>query len=265
MIHVAILQRSYLDLVLSGAKTIELRLTRTRREPFGQVAVGERLYFKQSGGRFAATAVIRGVRCLDSLTPSKIEAIKAKYNDRILGSDDFWQSRSSARFLTLVRFSKVERLAFGPRMMPHHMKGWQCLPDERDVYPECLAKKAIRRTERPVRARAVDASTVGTFPIRRVLTSGNLRHHHIYLNDAVHLFPAQCLGGATRADAGKPVTLEFDDGTVAKTDVVKARRLFRARAPWGKWFASRRAQVGDTVIIERRSDRRYAVMLRQAR
>jgi hypothetical protein len=199
------------------------------------------------------------------LTPEKIGNYKAEFNDRILGSDEFWESRRGAQFLTMVSFGNVELIGSGPRMDPHHMKAWQVLPNDRDVYPKCLAKKENPAGESRSGVRTVDATTLGAFPIRCVLTSGNLKNNHVYLNDAAALFPAQCQGGATRADAGRPVTLRFDDGTEIETDVVRSRGLFRARAPWGKWFRSRRARVGDTVEIDQRGDRHYAVRLKRKR
>lgn len=48
--HLVILKKPYLDLILAGEKTIELRLNRAKRPAGGRVRPGDRLFLKPSGG-----------------------------------------------------------------------------------------------------------------------------------------------------------------------------------------------------------------------
>ena len=141
MIHVAILLKPYLELILDGRKTVELRLTRTRRVPFRAIEPGDRIYLKQSGGPFRATAIVRRVDFHDDLTPRRIQALQREFNHAIRGGADYWRSKRDARYATLVWLADVESIEFGPKMRPHHGAAWQVLPDSEDVYPRCLAAR----------------------------------------------------------------------------------------------------------------------------
>ena len=61
--HLVILKKPYLDLILAGEKTIELRLTRAKRPACGRVRPGDRLFLKPSGGPVCGLATVekRGV------------------------------------------------------------------------------------------------------------------------------------------------------------------------------------------------------------
>ncbi len=50
--HLAILKYPYLKALVDGQKTIEARLTKTRREPFGQIDVGDLYILSEAVGRF---------------------------------------------------------------------------------------------------------------------------------------------------------------------------------------------------------------------
>lgn len=272
MIHVAILQPAYLDAILDGRKTIEMRLTRTNRVPFEAVEVGERIYFKQSGGPFRGTAVADHVLFMGDLRPADLARIRRDYNEWIGADASFWQARSDCRFCSLIWLREVEHIRFGPRMRPHHGVAWQCLPESADVYPRRVAPReseAKAHTPPTPRSRRTDsghapkpAALNGAMLIP--LTEGNLRHGHIYLTGHTDRFPADALGGPTRAEAGRPVRLHFEGGNVVETDIVAARRIFRSRA-WRAWFAQRGAKAGDRVRLEPRGPREYRVALVPAR
>ena len=56
--HLAIIKRSYLNAIIAGKKTIELRLTKTRTAPFGRICKGDQIYLKASAGPVMATAAV---------------------------------------------------------------------------------------------------------------------------------------------------------------------------------------------------------------
>ena len=106
--HLAILKKQYMDLILTGEKTVESRFTKTRRAPFGGIKAGDRIFLKLSSGPVVATAFARKVIFKDSLCPYQIEKIKQQYNQYILGSDEFWDSVKKSRYATLVWLEKIE-------------------------------------------------------------------------------------------------------------------------------------------------------------
>ncbi len=250
MIHVAILHEQYLQAILDGRKTIEMRLTITNRVPYESVEVGERVYFKRSGGPFGGTGVVDHVMFMCDLTPRDILRIRRDYNEWIGGPPEFWASRRAARFCTLIWIRDVKPIRFGPRMRPHHGVAWQCLPDRDDVYPRCLAEDQHL---------FADGGSNGPAMLITV-TDANIRHGHIYLREIIDRFPADAIGGNTRADAGRPLHLHLVGGRNIDTDIVAGKKIFRSRA-WRSWFVQQGAQAGDQVCLSPRGPRDFGVSL----
>lgn len=127
--HLAVVRPEYLDLIVSGRKTIESRLTRTRREPFGRVRAGDRVYFKAVGGPVRCVAVARRVMYVEGLSPGRVEALRARFNRRVLGTRAYWSGRRQARYATLVWLGDVRPVAEPWHCAPLHGRGWLTLSD----------------------------------------------------------------------------------------------------------------------------------------
>jgi len=142
MIHVAIVLPIYADAIAAGRKTVEARLTRNRIAPFGAVAVGDRIYFKESSGPFVLTALAAEVEQVEGLTPRNVLNLRRRFNERVLGSPEYWNAKSTARYATLVTVSEVQEIAFGPdyRSDPawRPRSAWMTLHDRACVHPACL-------------------------------------------------------------------------------------------------------------------------------
>ena len=100
--HLVILKKPYLEAILSGRKTIESRFIKSRRPPFGRVAAGDRLFFKVSSGAVCAIGRAKKVMQLDSLTGKQMRQIKLDYNDRIIGSNQYWAEKRNCKYGLLV-------------------------------------------------------------------------------------------------------------------------------------------------------------------
>lgn len=144
MIHVAIVLPVYAEAIASGRKTIEARLTRNRIAPFGTVAVGDRIYFKKCSGPFVITALAAEVEQIEGLTPRGVLNLRRRFNERVLGSPEYWHGKSIARYATLVTVTEVETIAYGPdyRADPgwRPRSAWMALKDQACVYPACLGE-----------------------------------------------------------------------------------------------------------------------------
>ena len=125
--HLAILRPFYLNLILSGQKTIECRLTRTARPPFRVVKKGQRIYLKQSSGPVRALATAGKIICRRITTPKDLKAIRQKYNQWIIAKDDFWESRNAAGYCTLIFLEDVQPLAQPFRISKNDMRAWVVL------------------------------------------------------------------------------------------------------------------------------------------
>jgi ASC-1-like (ASCH) protein len=90
MIHVAIMKKSWglTQKILSGEKTVETRWYHRRVSPWGQVHVGDRVYFKNSGGPVTVVAEVAGVEQYEQIDELKRQEILARYGSRDLGTVD---------------------------------------------------------------------------------------------------------------------------------------------------------------------------------
>jgi ASC-1-like (ASCH) protein len=109
-IHLVILKKPYLDAIFEGRKSIESRFTKTKRAPFGQIRVGDKMLLKLSSGPVCGSAVVGDFQSFENLNPGKIDEIKRKYNQYILGADKYWESRADCRFGVLVWLKDVKTI-----------------------------------------------------------------------------------------------------------------------------------------------------------
>ena len=128
--HLAVLHRRYLDNIIAGDKTIEMRLTRTRRAPFGKITTGDTIYFKQSSGPIRAVATAGKVQTLIDLTPERIAELRERYNKKITGTDDTWANKQHARYGTLIWLRDIRQTSEGPVVPPLFGAAWVCDPQQ---------------------------------------------------------------------------------------------------------------------------------------
>jgi len=105
--HLVILKKAYLDLILDGTKSVELRLTKTRCAPSGQISIGDKLFLKISSGPVCARATVNRIKEFTNLTKEKMNKLKKQYNHLICGRDDYWQKKGECSFGVLVWLKDV--------------------------------------------------------------------------------------------------------------------------------------------------------------
>jgi len=83
--HIAILNKSwkFLELILSGKKTIESRWYKTKKTPYGQIHSGDTIYFKNSGEPVAAKVEVKKVLEFSNLNPAMVDEILKIYGNAI--------------------------------------------------------------------------------------------------------------------------------------------------------------------------------------
>ena len=119
--HLVILKRPYLDLILSGVKSIELRLTRSERPMGGRVQPGDGLFLKASAGPVCGKATVEKIRHYTDLTPDRIVEIRRQYGDRIGGDDAIWEIMMDRRSGFLAWLADVRRI----EPIHIHKKDWR--------------------------------------------------------------------------------------------------------------------------------------------
>ena len=109
-IHLAVFVEPFLQFVLDGRKTVESRFSIHRRPPFGCVQSGDLVLVKESGGPVVALAEISEVWYYQ-LDHRAWEIIRTRFAKQLCVEDpEFWQSKSSSYFGTLMQIGRVEKL-----------------------------------------------------------------------------------------------------------------------------------------------------------
>jgi len=109
-LHLAIFVEPFLTFVLDGRKTIESRFSIHRRPPFGCVRSGDLVLVKRSGGPIVAVAEVSKVWYYE-LDSQAWNFIRRKFSKQLCVDDpEFWESKSSAYFATLMQFARIEKL-----------------------------------------------------------------------------------------------------------------------------------------------------------
>ena len=108
--HLSILKKTYLELILTGRKNIESRLTMTRKAPFDQIAAGDFIYFKLSSGPVCGTATVKKIAQFSNLDKKEIKRIEGRYNDQICGEPEYWRQKSQCGYCLLIWLSDVKRI-----------------------------------------------------------------------------------------------------------------------------------------------------------
>lgn len=109
-LHLAIFVEPYLQLILEGKKTIESRFGAHRRAPFRQVASGDVVLLKRSGGPIVGICYIADV-WFYNLDPSSWSNLRSEFTDALCAQDpEFWKAREEASFATLMQLSTVTPL-----------------------------------------------------------------------------------------------------------------------------------------------------------
>ncbi|RMH23959.1 MAG: ASCH domain-containing protein [Planctomycetota bacterium] len=127
MNHLAIVRRPYLDLILAGEKTIESRLTKVRCAPYGRVAPGDVIFFKEPSGPVRARARAGRIREEAGLTPASVERLRRSLNGRILGERGYWDEKREARYACLIWLDTVAPTHDWPATPKMNGRGWLCL------------------------------------------------------------------------------------------------------------------------------------------
>lgn len=108
--HLAVIKKAYMQAIVDGRKTVELRMARVAMRPYRCVHQGETIYFKESKGMVAARARVGSVDYYEQLTPTRIMALKDEHNRYILGGEEFWQPRLRCKYASLIHLTDVQPL-----------------------------------------------------------------------------------------------------------------------------------------------------------
>src|SRR5215211_5664822 len=123
--HLVILRPPYLDMILSGEKTVESRLSRRRHPAATRCRPGDVLYLKRTGGDIEGRARVARVDIYAGLDADGLRALAEEWAGRVAACEpDDWYQRmkqdaTHALFFTLAEVERIHipRAAL-PRSLP---------------------------------------------------------------------------------------------------------------------------------------------------
>lgn len=124
MRHLAIFIGDTAELILKGKKRIDLRISQKKIIPYHTISVGDEILLKKSGGDIVGKARASKVVFYDSFTKRDIDKIRSEYGKYILMGDDFWDAKSSGKYLTMIYLEGVERFVAPIKFHKKDLRSW---------------------------------------------------------------------------------------------------------------------------------------------
>ena len=108
--HLAILSPDWIELILSGDKTIESRFSKVRCAPFGKVNTGDVVFMKESCGLVKGAFRVGKVQTFENLTEEQVTYIDGNYHFEIFGQGvHHWSHREkwyASKHATLIHIAE---------------------------------------------------------------------------------------------------------------------------------------------------------------
>ena len=129
-IHLAVVNKPFTALILSGQKKIESRFSINKIAPFMKVAIGDIILLKESGGLVIGMFEAGDVQYLSNMNEKSLSEIEHKYGTLLCTAydKDFWVKRERAKYVSLIEVKKVKE--FKPfRSDKRDRSGWSIIWD----------------------------------------------------------------------------------------------------------------------------------------
>jgi hypothetical protein len=122
--HLVILRPPYLDMILSGEKTVESRLSRRRHPASSRCLPGDVLYLKRTGGDVEGRAIVARVDVYADLDPAGLRVLAEQRAGRVAATeaDDWYQRiKRDARHALFLTLTGVERFHIPRQALPRSL------------------------------------------------------------------------------------------------------------------------------------------------
>jgi len=117
--HLAIFVGDAIELILTGKKTVDARLTQSATIPYQKVMSGDMVLMKQSSGGVVGQFEVENVLYFQNLNEESVHDIKKKYGAKIKMNEAFWNLKWGAKYGTLIFIKHPQRLVSS---LPYHKK-----------------------------------------------------------------------------------------------------------------------------------------------
>jgi len=122
--HLAIFIKGGAEKILAGEKKIDIRLSQSRIPPYLSVQKDDEILLKNSGGKVIGLVAADNCLYYDTLTPAKVEQIKNNYNKEAIAEEDFWDSKKSAKFASVIFFKNPHKFLTPVSYKKNDRRAW---------------------------------------------------------------------------------------------------------------------------------------------
>jgi ASC-1-like (ASCH) protein len=120
------MQGEFLELIISGEKSIESRFTKNRVAPVGNVEAGDLVLFKQVGRELFAVALVEKAK--DGVLDDTAWSVVRRHADDIGIDEEYIEYKSDARYYVLVWVKDVHVIP-PIRLEKRDRRAWVVLRD----------------------------------------------------------------------------------------------------------------------------------------
>lgn len=125
MKHLAIFTKGVGELILSGKKILEIRLSLAKIAPFGVISSQDLVYIKPSGKDPIGQFRVKKVIFFDGLTEEDIKEIKWKYGRNITADNEYWERKKDSKYGTLIFIGECDPFITTPiKLNKKDLRGW---------------------------------------------------------------------------------------------------------------------------------------------
>lgn len=128
MKHLAIFTSEAVKKLLSGEKSLELRCSKYKIAPFGQLSRGDTVIIKRSGGKLIGQFQVGMVISFENPQKRELAWIKRSFGKGLCLPAAFWREKVKAKYVTLCEITTFSAFLTPPtKFAKKDRRGWVVL------------------------------------------------------------------------------------------------------------------------------------------
>ncbi|OGD56224.1 hypothetical protein A2V71_02765 [Candidatus Berkelbacteria bacterium RBG_13_40_8] len=128
--HLAVFVKGMAEKILSGVKSVEVRLSLHEVLPYKKVSKDDIIFLKISGGKIIGRVSVDNVLYYENLDKETVLNIQKEYNQEVSMDESFWQSKYSAKFATIIFLKKPTKFLASLVFRKTDRRPWVIIEEE---------------------------------------------------------------------------------------------------------------------------------------
>jgi len=128
--HLAVFVKGAAEKILSGVKTVEVRLSLHEVLPYKEVTKDDIVFLKISGGKIIGRVSVDNVLYYENLDKETVLNIQKEYADEVSMDESFWQNKYFAKFATIIFLKKPVKFLAPLVFRKHDRRPWVIINEE---------------------------------------------------------------------------------------------------------------------------------------